>query len=108
VALLDRSRHHVALTGAGRAFLRETKDILGRIEHAGRLAKQAAGGRAGDLSARTFPAADVRILPPFRPLVATHLPHLRLILHSKYAVEPVSGLRTGALGGAFRRAAMDA
>jgi len=42
VALLDRSRHHVALTGAGRAFLRETKDILGRIYHAGRLAKQAA------------------------------------------------------------------
>ena len=30
VALLDRSRHHVALTDAGRVFLRETKDILGR------------------------------------------------------------------------------
>jgi hypothetical protein len=26
-----------------------------------------------------------------RPLVATHLPNLRLILHSKYAVEPVTG-----------------
>jgi LysR family hca operon transcriptional activator len=85
VALLDRSRHHVALTGAGRAFLRETKDILGRIDHAGRLAKQAAAGRAGDLSVGTFPAADVRILPPLRPLVATHLPHLRLLLHSKGA-----------------------
>ena len=89
VALLDRSRHHVALTDAGRVFLRETKDILGRIEHAGRLAKHAAGGRAGDLSVGTFPAADVRILPPLRPLVTTHLPHLRLILHSRYAVEPI-------------------
>jgi LysR family hca operon transcriptional activator len=36
VALLDRSRHHVALTDAGRAFLRETKDILGRIDHCAR------------------------------------------------------------------------
>jgi len=26
----DRSRHHVALTDAGRAFLREMKDILER------------------------------------------------------------------------------
>jgi len=107
VALLDRSRHHVALTNAGRVFLRETKDILGRLDHAGRLAKQAAGGRAGDLSVGTFPAADVRILPALRPLVATHLPNLRLILHSKYAVEPVSALRTGALDVAFLRGPLD-
>jgi LysR family hca operon transcriptional activator len=31
VALLERSRHHVALTDAGRVFLRETKDILGPL-----------------------------------------------------------------------------
>jgi len=55
----------------------------------------------------TFPAADVRILPPLRPLVATHLPHLRLLLHSKYAVEPVTGLRTGALDVAFMRGPLD-
>ena len=107
VALLERSRHHVALTDAGRVFLRETKDILGRLDHAGRLAKQAAGGRAGDLSVGTFPAADVRILPPLRPLMATQLPHLRVILHSKYAVEPVTALRTGALDVAFLRGPVD-
>jgi LysR family transcriptional regulator, hca operon transcriptional activator len=107
VVLLARSRHHVALTDAGRVFLREAKDILGRLDHAGRLAKQAAGGRAGDLSVGTFPAADVRILPALRPLVAAHLPHLRLILHSKYALEPVTGLRTGALDVAFMRGPMD-
>lgn len=107
VALLNRSRHHVALTDAGRVFLRETKDILGRIDHAGRLAKQAANGRAGDLSVGTFPAADVRIFPALRPLVATHLPNVHLILHSKYAVEPVTGLRTGALDVAFMRGPLD-
>jgi LysR family transcriptional regulator, hca operon transcriptional activator len=108
VALLTRSRHHVALTDAGRVFLREMKDILGRIDHAGRLAKQAATGRAGDLSVGTFPAADVRIFPALRPLVAAHLPNVHLILHSKYAVEPVMGLQTGALDVAFMRGPLDA
>jgi DNA-binding transcriptional LysR family regulator len=70
VKLLDRSRQHVALTNAGRIFLQQAKDILARVEHAGRLAKQAADGRAGELSVGTFPSADVRILPALRPLVA--------------------------------------
>jgi len=103
VLLLDRSRHHVALTDAGRVFLREARDILGRIDHAGRLAKQAADGRAGDLSVGTFPAADVRILPALRPLMAAHLPNLRIVLHSKYAVEPIQGLQSGTLDVAFLR-----
>jgi LysR family hca operon transcriptional activator len=103
VALLERSRRHVALTGAGRVFLREAKDILGRMEHACRLAKQAADGRAGDLSVGTFPAADVRILPALRPLLAVQLPDLHLVLHSKYAMEPVAGLLAGTLDVAFMR-----
>lgn len=106
--LLERSRHHVTLTNAGRVFLRETKDILGRLAHAGRLAIQAAEGRGGDLSVGTFPAADVRILPGLRPLVATHLPNLRLVLHSKYAVEPIAGLRAGTLDVAFLRGPIEA
>ncbi len=104
--LLDRSRHHVALTNAGRIFLREAKDILGRLDHAGRLAKQAADGHAGDLSVGTFPAADVRILPALRPLMAARLPHLRIVLHSKYAMDPIKGLQSGALDVAFVRGPM--
>jgi LysR family hca operon transcriptional activator len=107
VPLLERSRQHVALTSAGRVFLREAKEILGRVEHAGRLAKQAADGRAGDLSVGTFPAADVRILPPLRPVLAAHLPDLRLILHSKYAIDPVAGLLAGTLDVAFVRGPID-
>jgi LysR family hca operon transcriptional activator len=107
IPLLDRSRHHVALTDGGRIFLREVRDILGRIDHAGRLAKQAADGRAGDLAVGTFPAADVRVLPPLRALVATQLPDLRLLLHSKYAVEPTVGLQSGALDVAFMRGPLD-
>jgi LysR family hca operon transcriptional activator len=108
VRLLDRSRHHVALTNAGRIFLQQAKDILGRVDHASRLAQQAAKGQAGDLSVGTFPSADVRILPALRPLVAKHLPDLRQILHSKYAVEPLSGLQSGTLDIAFMRDPDDA
>ena len=108
VRLLDRSRHHVALTNAGRIFLRQVKDILGRVEHAKRLAKQAAEGQAGDLSVGTFPSADVCILPALRPIVAEHFPDLRLIFHSKYAVEPVSGLQSGTLDVAFMRGPTEA
>lgn len=101
--LLERSRHHVTLTGAGRMFLRGAKDILSRVDQVARLAKQAADGQAGELSVGTFPAADVRILPVLRPLVAAHLPDLRMVLHSKYAVEPISGLQAGTLDVAFIR-----
>src|SRR5690606_1003160 len=67
VTLLDRNRHRVAVTNAGRVFLQQAKDILARVEHASRLARQAADGLAGDLSVGTFPSADVRILPALRP-----------------------------------------
>ena len=106
--LLDRSRQHVGLTHAGRIFLQQAKDILARVEHAARLAKQTADGRAGELSVGTFPSADVRILPALRPLVAEHMPDLRLILHSKYAVEPITGLQSGALDVAFLRGPLEA
>jgi LysR family hca operon transcriptional activator len=108
VKLLDRSRHHVSLTNAGRIFLRQAKDILGRVDYAARLARQAADGRAGDLSVGTFPSADVRIFPSLRPLVAQHLPELRLILHSKYAIEPLAGLQSGTLDVAFMRGPTEA
>jgi LysR family hca operon transcriptional activator len=108
VKLLDRSRQHVALTNAGRIFLQQAKDILARVEHAGRLAQQAADGRAGELSVGTFPSADVRVLPALRPLIAARMPDLRLILHSKYAVEPIGGLQSGALDVAFVRGPLDA
>lgn len=106
--LLERSHHHVALTNAGRTFLHQARDILGRVEHAARMARQAADGRAGDLSVGTFPSADVRILPALRPLVASQMPDLRLILHSKYAVDPVTGLRSGTLDVAFMRGPIEA
>ena len=56
----------------------------------------------------TFPAADVRILPGLRPLIAAHLPNLRIVLHSKYAMDPIRGLQAGTLDVAFVRGPMHA
>jgi LysR family transcriptional regulator, hca operon transcriptional activator len=107
VQLLERSRHHVALTNAGQVMLQQARDILGRVEHAGILARQAADGRAGNLSVGTFPSADVRVLPMLRPLLAAQMPNLQLTVHSKYAMDPLEGLRSGALDVAFMRGPLD-
>ncbi|HEY8521573.1 MAG TPA: LysR substrate-binding domain-containing protein [Gammaproteobacteria bacterium] len=107
VALLDRSRHHVMLTDAGRVFLQQAKDILARVEHSRRLAKQAAAGRAGEVAVGTFPSADVRIVPALRALAAERLPDVRLVLHSKYALDSVAGLQSGALDVAFVRGPLE-
>jgi LysR family hca operon transcriptional activator len=103
VKLLDRSRHHVTLTSAGRVFLQQAKDILARVEHARRLANRAADGLTDEMTVGTFTSADVKILPALRPLVAERLPDLRLILHSKYALDSIAGLQSGALDVAFVR-----
>jgi LysR family hca operon transcriptional activator len=105
--LLDRSRHHVALTSAGRIFLRQARDILARVDHARRLAKQASEGRAGDMSVGTFPSAEIRILPALRRMIAAHVPDLRLIMHSKYTMGHVEGLKSGELDVAFMRGPLD-
>jgi LysR family hca operon transcriptional activator len=108
VKLLDRSRHHVGLTSAGRVFLQQAKDILARVEHARRLANRAADGLAGELAVGTFLSADVKILPALRALVAERLPDLRIILHSKYAMDSIAGLSSGALDVAFVRGPLEA
>src|SRR5690606_17135467 len=107
VQLLDRSPHHVAPTNAGQVMLQQARDILGRVDNASVLARQAADGRAGSLSIGTFPSVAGRILSVPRPLLAAQIPMLRLTVHSKYAVDPVEALRSGALDVAFMRGPLD-
>ena len=102
-ALLERDRHRVRLTPAGRAFFAEARAVLDRVTYAARLAGKVASGDAGELSVGTFASADVKILPQLRTLLAERLPDLRLVFHSRYAVEPYAGLRQGTLDVAFMR-----
>ncbi len=103
VKLLERTKRRVQLTSAGRVMLRESRDILNRVEHAARLACKAASGHAGEISIGTFPGSDVKILPRLRPLLAKRLPDVRLILHSKYVLNTIAGLRSGTIDIGFLR-----
>ncbi|MDF3839268.1 LysR family transcriptional regulator [Cupriavidus basilensis] len=47
--LLDRSRHHVALTPAGALFLDKARAALGNLEQAREVVKQVAAGEAGEI-----------------------------------------------------------
>lgn len=47
--LLDRSRHHVALTPAGTLFLDKARAALGNLEQAREVVKQVAAGEAGEI-----------------------------------------------------------
>lgn len=103
VQLLERTKRSVQLTGAGRVLLHEARDILSRVDHAVRLAARAATGRSGEIAVGTFIGADVTILPRIRPLLAQRLPEVRLVLHSRYVLDPIAGLRAGTLDVAFLR-----
>src|SRR4030095_15145181 len=84
VTLLERSRHPVRRTPAGRQFLRDAQEILNRVERAAARAARSAAGET-ELTVGSFLAADVKILPKVRAALAMSLPLLRMMLHSKYA-----------------------
>ena len=51
---------------------------------------------------------DLELAAGETPMIAEHLPDLQLILHSRYAVEPLAGLQAGTLDVAFMRHPDDA
>lgn len=105
VTLLERSRHHVRLTPAGRQFLRDAQEILSRVDRAAARATRSAAGEI-ELAVGSFLAADVKILPRLRAALAAKLPHLQMVLHSKYAIDHIVGLHQAVLDVAFVRGPM--
>lgn len=61
--LLERSRRKVELTPAGAVFLREAREILGRVEQATAAAQRAGRGEIGELSVGFVTIADYNVLP---------------------------------------------
>lgn len=78
VALLDRSRHHVRLTPAGEAFLRDAQRALLQLEWGTERARRAGQGMDGALRLSFVPSAGpelARVLRRFRrdyPTVQLH------------------------------------
>ena len=78
--LLDRSRHHVALTDAGRAFLERARDILSR---ASAMAEEVAGiarGEQGLVRLGYTTTASYELLPGLLATLRVTAPGLRVRL----------------------------
>lgn len=80
VTLLHRTRRHVSLTRAGKAFLQDARQILERTDQAVLTARRAGRGEIGELAVGFISVADYNLLPlvlrEFRrqyPLVALSL-----------------------------------
>jgi len=97
VPLLDRSKRHVALTSGGKVFLTEAREILARVERAGRRAARAQQGKAVELVIGVVPAAEIKILPKLIPLVERNLSKVHLVFHNLPSAEQKRLLVTGAL-----------
>jgi DNA-binding transcriptional LysR family regulator len=91
--LLERSRHQVRLTDAGREFLDGARQTLAQAERAVGRAKQAALGRTGFLSIGYIPTGDLGVIPKvLRPFRKQH-PHVQLELRSLPITPQVDELR---------------
>ncbi|HLH07342.1 MAG TPA: LysR family transcriptional regulator, partial [Terriglobales bacterium] len=66
--LLERSKHEVQVTAAGRVFLRDCREILHKIDQSVELAVKVAHAEVGELSVGLSPPAEVLVMP--------QLPHM--------------------------------
>lgn len=94
--LLERSAKSVHLTGAGRAFLTETRAILQRVEEGVKTARAIALG-GDELHVGYAMSPTVRLLPPALRAFQAGEPKVRVKLHDLSTEEMLAGLRTGKL-----------
>ena len=95
--LLDRSRHHVRLTVAGEAFLREAQGLLEHADRAVETAQRAAAGKLGSLRLSFVPSAALGVVPRLlRAFRAGHL-DVALLLSGETTVQQVSSLLNGSV-----------
>lgn len=62
--LVERSRHGVELSPAGRVFLEDCKAILARVESAKRAVRDVVEGRTGELHVLTVRSVAYGVIPP--------------------------------------------
>lgn len=105
--LFDRSHRRVALTEAGRAFLKDVRAILATVEEAKRHAGQIARGAAGRLEIGfTGSATFNRRMPPLLARFRREWPDVTLMLRQMTTAEQLEALSDGRLDIGFARPAM--
>jgi len=104
VRLLDRTRRSVALTGPGRVFLEQARQILGKADEARRQVVAAAAGYTGQLHlAYTVSVSFHPALPQTLLRFGQIAPNVRLQLDEMYTEPQFAALLSGEIDVGFVR-----
>jgi DNA-binding transcriptional LysR family regulator len=103
VTLFSRTKRHVELTPAGRAFLEEVRRVFEQTERAVRTAQRAGRGEIGELAIGFVPSADLDILPRVLRVWSARFPHVEIELHALLPAAQVEALRDGRIQIGFVR-----
>lgn len=101
VPLLHRTRHFVALTEAGRAFLEEARRILSDADHAMATARRIGRGEVGHLSIGFGPLLAAGVLGRIINASVSAHPSVKLDLQAMNSTEQVEALAAGRVDVAF-------
>lgn len=101
VQLLERSTTHVRLTAAGHVYLGEVREILARVDEAGRRAQAANAGTGGRLLVGEMGALTPSFLPVALRRFHQLFPQVEVSIVDVEWVEPYAALRDGRLDVGF-------
>jgi DNA-binding transcriptional LysR family regulator len=105
VQLLERSSKHVALTPAGRAFLKEARLVLERVASASETARAVAAGKRGRLELGFTGSMIYRDVPRIVARFSEALPDIDVHLRELSSSEQIDALLHGQLDVGFVNAA---
>jgi DNA-binding transcriptional LysR family regulator len=98
VQLFDRSRHAVALTSPGHAFLPEARALLGATERAAQVARRAVQSRGrGTVNLGFIGASTYAFLPKLIDHARTELPDMEIVLKEIDGAAQLEAVRVGRL-----------
>lgn len=106
--LLDRSRHHVALTEAGAALLGRARHLLAECARAADETRRVARGEGGTLAVAYTPTAALEVLPRVLEAHRARHPQVALELLEMRSAAAAAALRDGRVEIAFVCAPVDA
>jgi LysR family transcriptional regulator, hca operon transcriptional activator len=99
--LLERSKHQVKLTAAGRVFLREALRLLEQLHASVSATTEAMDAASHTITVGMSPVAELGLFPPLLPALKAEHPDLQLALRSLMPTEQVAALKRGEIQAGF-------
>jgi len=103
VTLFARTSRHVALTEAGRSFLKDAREILYKVDHATERARRAARGESGWIGIGFVGSATYDVLPRILRTFREQYPDITMELHELLTEEQGAALQEGKIHIGFSR-----